>query len=57
MNLNHDDRQRVWKALASYIDECKLLAERSDEPELTEFYQVEIAEAHDLRSRLNGRES
>lgn len=53
MNLNTDDKQRLWKALASYIDECRTLSEHQDEPELASYYQVEMEEAHELRSRLN----
>lgn len=56
MNLSHDDRQRLWRALASYIDECRTLSEHQDEPEFVSYCQVEIEEARELRSRLNIRE-
>lgn len=52
MNLNHDDRQRLWKALASYIEECRSLSEKIEEPELAEHYQAEADEAHELRTRI-----
>lgn len=55
MNLNHDDKLRLWKALAAYIDECEALAKDADDPELADYYRTEIEECRTLRRELGVR--
>lgn len=56
MNLNHDDRHRIWKALATYIDECESLAQDADDPEIADYYRIEIEECRLLRAEFKVRE-
>lgn len=54
MNLTREDRLRIWKALAAYIEECRKL---SADQELGDYYQAELQEAQDLRRRINTHEN
>jgi hypothetical protein len=51
MELTHEDRDRIWKALACYIEECEAIAELA-ETEDPDHFRCEIEETRKLRARM-----
>ena len=51
MHLNMEDRDRIWRALASYLEECETLATES-ESDASNYYRAEIEESRVLRARI-----
>jgi hypothetical protein len=54
MELTHEDRDRIWKALACYIEECEAIAEQADAEDPDRF-RSEIEETRRLRARMSVR--
>jgi hypothetical protein len=54
MELTHEDRDRIWKALACYIEECAAIAEQP-ETEDSDHFRSEIEETRKLRARMSVR--
>jgi hypothetical protein len=51
MELTHEDRARIWKALACYIEECEAIAEQA-ETENPDHFRSELEETRKLRARM-----
>ena len=52
MNLTRDDYLLFWRSLASYIEECREIASSCDEQEVIEYYNQQIEESKNLRSKI-----
>lgn len=52
MNITLDEGNRLWRAMASYIEECQKLVTINDEPDVKEFYINEIEASKILRNKL-----
>lgn len=52
MKLSVADKNRIWMALASYVEECQNLAEIADEENVITYYAGEIKDAIELRNRF-----
>jgi hypothetical protein len=51
MHLTMEDRNRIWRALASYVQECETLATES-ETDSSDYYQSEIEKTRLLRAQI-----
>lgn len=43
------DKERLWRALASYIEECRLLATEYQDDDLKQYYTQEVSESYRFR--------
>ena len=50
MKLSIEDKCRIWRALASYIEECRMMAQDADDETLSVYYNGEINDARELRN-------
>lgn len=53
MNISTDDKIRIWKALACYINECNQLSQTDQE--LSDYYKDEAQKAIELARLFNQR--
>jgi hypothetical protein len=56
MKLSIEEQCRIWRALASYVEECETLAQDTSDKTLSVYYTGEMKDATELRNRFRAYE-